>query len=79
MLEVLTEYFEEGNMEEGMPMVWEREVRVRANRLTTRGVAVYSYSAFAVSISFARHAKLSKLMSFFQAYVIHPNPTTNHH
>lgn len=50
VLKAFTNYFADGKNKEGSaPMMWEREVQLRAKGLTTRDIAGYSYSAFAVS------------------------------
>jgi hypothetical protein len=46
-----TNYFsDDKNKEEGAPMIWDRVTQLRAKGMTTRDVAAYSYSAYAVSI-----------------------------
>jgi hypothetical protein len=43
-------FLNEKNREEGAPVIWDREIQLRAKGMTTRDVAAYSYSAYAVSI-----------------------------
>jgi hypothetical protein len=69
-----TEYFsDEKNREGGMPVIWEREVRLRSKGLTTRDVAAYSYSAYAVSY-LSLCFETTTLIPSFQAYVISTHP-----
>lgn len=50
-LAAFTSYFaDEKNKEGSAPMMWDREIQLRAKGMTTRDIAAYSYSAFAVSI-----------------------------
>jgi hypothetical protein len=52
VLAAFTSYFtDEENKEEGAPMIWDRVVQLRAKDMSTRDIASYSYSAYAVSIS----------------------------
>ena len=52
VLKAFTSYFEDGRNKEGgaARMIWDREVQLREKGLSTRDVAAYSYSAFAVCI-----------------------------
>ena len=51
VLEAFTSYFEdERNKEGGERMIWEREAQLRQKGLSTRDVAAYSYSVYAVRI-----------------------------
>jgi hypothetical protein len=69
-----TEYFsDEKNREGGMPVIWEREVQLRSKGLTTRDVATYSYSAYAVSY-LSLCFGTTMLIASFQAYVIPTDP-----
>jgi hypothetical protein len=50
VLAAFTSYFsDERNMQGSVPMIRDREVQLRAKGMTTRDVAAYSYSAYAVS------------------------------
>jgi hypothetical protein len=50
VLAAFTNYFSnEENKEGSAPMMWDREVQLRAKGMTTKDVAAYSYSAYAVS------------------------------
>lgn len=45
-------YFsDEKNRAEGAPAIWDREIQLRAKGMTTRDIAAYSYSFYAVSTS----------------------------
>jgi hypothetical protein len=49
-LAAFTSYFSnESNKEGSAPMMWDREIELRAKGMTTKDVAAYSYSAYAVS------------------------------
>jgi hypothetical protein len=51
---VRLQYFEdETNKERSAPIIWDREVHLRAKGMITREIAAYSYSAYAVCVSFA--------------------------
>jgi hypothetical protein len=51
VMTAFTRYFaDEKNREEGAPLVWDREIQLRAKGMTTKDIAAYSYSAYAVSI-----------------------------
>lgn len=51
VLAAFTRYFsDEKNGEGSAPLVWDREVQLRAKGLTTRDIAAYSFSAYTVSV-----------------------------
>jgi len=52
VLAAFTNYFaDEKNKEGAAPMIWDREIQLRAKGLTTRDIAAYSYSAYAALLN----------------------------
>jgi hypothetical protein len=59
-----TNYFADGKNKEGSaPMMWDREVQLRAKGMTTRDIAAYSYSAYSVSIFPSARGIIEELLS----------------
>ena len=50
MLGAFMKYFaDEKNKEGSAPMMWEREAELRSKGISTKDIAAYSYSSYAVS------------------------------